>query len=147
MRINTLDLPDGRVTYFDCPMGLKMCSTPRKVRTKMKDGTVQHFEGKSGAEHAVRVENSNQIQYYEGEEGLERMVRKEMADGSIRHYDGESGRLLFIKYLNGDLQHYKGGRGTERVVRVERANGKMLYYEGKRNEEKLVKEGSWLSQG
>ena len=147
LRINTLEFPDGRVTYFDCPMGLKMCSTPRKVRTKMKDGTVQHFEGKSGAEHAVRVENSNQIQYYEGEEGLERMVRKEMADGSIRHYDGESGRLLFIKYLNGDLQHYKGGRGTERVVRVERANGKMLYYEGKRNEEKLVKEGSWLSQG
>ena len=75
------------------------------------------------------------------------MVRKEMADGSIRHYDGESGRLLFIKYLNGDLQHYKGGRAHERVVRVERANGEVLYYEGKRNEEKLVKEGSWLSQG
>ena len=99
---------------------------------KDEDGVIFYYESKEGP--VVRVEfaaghpKHDQVDYYEGARGEERLVRQEVTDGQFQ----------------GIVGYYEGARDDERLVRTEFPDGHpqhglVKYYEGAHGQERCVR--------
>ena len=100
------------------------------VRDETSEKT-KFYEGESGAERLVRIEEAGEILLYEGERGAERLVRIE-DDSGVMFLEGEKGQEFVVREENkdGTIDYYEGGNEGQRKARTVYPNGEKTVYYG-----------------